>query len=114
MSRLSKARRLRKESTDAERVLWGLLRSRNLAGWKFRRQAPLGRYIVDFVSFEGKLIVELDGSQHMDRVEYDEERTKWLQGEGFRVVRFWNNEVFSQTTSVQETILEELRTADSP
>ena len=114
MEQVSKARRLRKESTDAERVLWGLLRSRNLAGWKFRRQAPLGRYIVDFVSFEGKLIVELDGSQHMDRVEYDEERTKWLQGEGFRVVRFWNNEVFSRTTSVQEAILAELRTADSP
>ena len=80
MSKVSRARRLRRDSTDAERVLWRLLRNRLLAGWKFRRQAPIGRYIVDFVSLEGRVVVELDGSQHMGPAEYDEERTRWLTG----------------------------------
>ncbi len=105
MSRVSRARRLRRDSTDAERVLWRLLRNRLLAGWKFRSQAPIGRYIVNFVSLEGRVVVELDGSQHMGQAEYDEERTRWLTGEGFRVMRFWNNEVLLQTELVQESIL---------
>ena len=113
MSRVSRARRLRRDSTDAERVLWRLLRNRLLAGWKFRSQAPIGRYIVDFVSLEGRVVVELDGSQHMGQAEYDEERTRWLTGEGFRVMRFWSNEVLLQTELVQEAILLALKTGGS-
>ncbi|WP_133140547.1 endonuclease domain-containing protein [Legionella genomosp. 1] len=98
-----RARNLRKNSTDAERHLWYYLRANRL-GFKFKRQAPIGTYIVDFLCFEKRLIIELDGGQHMDSQIYDIKRTDWLRAQGFRVFRFWNNDVFQQTQSVLEVI----------
>jgi very-short-patch-repair endonuclease len=84
------ARRLRAEMTDAERKLWSLLRRSSLQGFRFRRQIPIGRYVADFACMSQHLIVELDGGQHAERVDYDEGRTTWLAGVGYRVLRFWN------------------------
>jgi very-short-patch-repair endonuclease len=105
------ARELRRCQTDAEALLWARLRDRQLAGVKFRRQQPLGRYIVDFVSLEKRIVVEVDGSQHSEdkREERDNERTAWLQDEGYRVLRFWNNDVLQNTEGVLERIMDELR-----
>lgn len=102
------ARRLRRDMTDAERALWRLLRSRQLSGFKFRRQQPIRRYILDFVCFSHRLVIEVDGGQHADVTEYDRTRTDFLNREGFRVLRFWNNEVLQNREGVCETILEEL------
>ncbi len=99
------ARQLRRQSTDAERKLWSTLRNRQLAGYKFRRQVPMGNYIVDFVCFEKKLVVEVDGGQHQEQAEYDHVRTQWLQSAGFRVMRFWNNQVLTETDGVLQAIL---------
>ncbi|MGH8172759.1 MAG: endonuclease domain-containing protein [Rhodanobacteraceae bacterium] len=108
---ISNARDLRKNSTDAERRLWSQLRNRHLAGYRFRRQAPLGRYVVDFVCLRARLVVELDGSQHGERLLQDFERTQHLARIGFRVMRFWNDEVLLQTEGVLEVILDALRRA---
>jgi very-short-patch-repair endonuclease len=89
-----RVRQLRTDPTAAERVLWRHLRLRQLDGYKFRRQQPLGPYIADFVCFEKCLIIELDGGQHSERVVYDTERTTWLQARGYRVLRFWNHQIF--------------------
>jgi adenine-specific DNA-methyltransferase len=94
--------------TDAERALWRHLRLRQVAGYKFRRQQPIGKYIVDFVCFERKLIIELDGSQHAEEVAYDLERSAWLEEQGFRILRFWDNQVFNETEGVKEIIIEAL------
>jgi adenine-specific DNA-methyltransferase len=104
----TKARQLRKNMTDAERTLWRHLRLRQFAGYKFRRQLPIGKYIVDFVCFERKLIIELDGSQHSEEVAYDLERSAWLEEQGFRILRFWDNQVFNETDGVKEIIIEAL------
>jgi very-short-patch-repair endonuclease len=98
------ARNLRKNLTDAERALWKQLRCREIAGLKFRKQAPIGRYIVDFICYEANIIIEVDGSQHDDNKQYDEERTNWLNKRGFRVYRFWNNEVLLNMEGVKEII----------
>jgi len=98
------ARKLRKNLTDAERWLWYELRSRRFAEKKFRRQTPIGEYIVDFVCHEAKLIVELDGGQHVLLVGYDDARTAWLNSRGFRVLRFWNHQIFEEQDAVLETI----------
>ena len=90
--------------TDAESLMWGLLRSRRLADAKFRRQHPLGRYILDFYCHDHKLCVELDGSQHIEQEEYDLARAAWLQGQGIASLRFWNNQVLNETESVMEAI----------
>lgn len=82
---------------------------RQIDGHRFRRQAPIGRYIVDFVCFERKLVVEVDGGQHADNVDEDTIRTHWLEGEGFRVVRFWNSDVLGNTEAVVESIRDALR-----
>jgi very-short-patch-repair endonuclease len=104
MSRKTKfARELRRNSTDAERLLWRHLRARRLAGHKFKRQCPVGKYIVDFVCWETKLIVELDGGQHADNA-LDIERDEYLAAEGFKVLRIWNPEVFNNTAGVLERI----------
>ena len=87
------ARRLRREQSDAEYALWTQLRARKFRGLKFRRQHPIGPYIVDFCCIDKQLIIELDGSQHLDSIEYDEQRTNFLAGQGFRVIRFWNPNV---------------------
>lgn len=104
------ARKLRKNQTDAERLLWFKLRNRQLAGAKFRRQHEIGYYIVDFVSIEKKVVVEVDGGQHNDESKMikDNERTKYLEREGYHVLRFWNNEVFGNLEDVLEQIHEAL------
>jgi very-short-patch-repair endonuclease len=104
------ARNLRQAQTDAEKKLWYFLQNKNLDGMKFRRQQPIGEYIVDFVCFEKKLIIELDGSQHNDtRVEImDNVRTFWLENEGFSVIRFWDNEVLKNIDGVLLRIQEML------
>jgi len=101
---------LRRKQTEAEKVLWARLRSRQVTGTKFRRQQPIGRYIADFVSLETKLIVEIDGGQHDDNEgrANDERRTAWLNEKGFRVLRFWNNDVLTNTNGVLEKISEAL------
>ena len=102
------ARALRPNPTEAERALWKHLRLRQLEGQKFRRQQPLGRYIVDFVCFEKKLIVEVDGGQHSELVVSDSTRTAWLEAQGFRVLRFWNHQVLADVQAVKEAIREAL------
>jgi very-short-patch-repair endonuclease len=95
-----RARQLRNQSTDAERRLWYFLRRRQLADHKFRRQYPLAGYIVDFVCVPARLVIELDGGQHLDALAYDERRTEVLQGEGYRVLRFWNDDALVRTSDV--------------
>jgi len=103
---------LRKNATDAERILWGKLRNKQLTGVKFRRQQPIGGYIVDFVTFERKVVVELDGGHHkaQGQKEKDEARNLWLRRQGYEVIRFWDNEVFENLEGVLETIREKLLT----
>ena len=101
------ARTLRRNSTDAEIRLWSALRDRRLAGYRFRRQHPIGPFIVDFGCTRHQLIIEADGGQHADNAA-DEERTEWLQRNGWRVLRFWNNDILANTNGVIETILREL------
>ncbi len=102
------ARKLRKNMTDTERFLWQHLRNRELGGYKFRRQRPVGPYIVDFVCLEKKLVVEVDGGQHVGQVELDTKRSDYLKEKGYRVLRFWNNEVLKETESVLTVILSSL------
>ena len=102
------ARDLRKDPTHSECVLWNRLRRRQLAGFKFRRQHSIGPYICDFACFEARLIVELDGSQHVEQSEYDARRDAFLRSNGFRVLRFWNQDVLSRTDAIFETIYEAL------
>jgi len=99
-----KARTLRKNQTDSEKRLWQQLRNRQLMGKKFRRQYPIGAYIVDFVCLGLKLVVELDGGQHMDQQNYDERRTEFLKQQGFVVLGFWNNEVMGNIEGVLEAL----------
>ncbi len=108
------ARRLRSDSTDAERQLWYRLRGRRLEGFKFRRQFAIGSYVVDFACLERKLIVELDGGQHAEQIDHDELRTRLLEARRFRVLRFWNDEALRETEAVLEVILSELRQSPSP
>jgi len=100
-------RDLRRKSTDAERLLWGLLRNRRLEGFKFRRQHPVGKYILDFYCHEARLGVELDGGQHNDAEQHrkDNARSSFLAREGVTVIRFWNNEVLQQTEGVADKLL---------
>ena len=104
-----RARTLRRDSTDAERRLWSALRNRRLEGVRFRRQVVLGRYVADFCSAHPKLVVELDGAQHEDQKSYDEARTRYLEGQGYAVLRFWNAEVFVQLGAVLATIADKVR-----
>ncbi|WP_266159087.1 endonuclease domain-containing protein [Dyella silvatica] len=95
-----RARRLRNGATDTERHLWRYLRRENLAGYKFRRQYPMVGYIVDFVCIPATLVIELDGGQHADAVGYDAERTRVIEAHGYRVLRFWNDDVLLRTDDV--------------
>ncbi|HXP77159.1 MAG TPA: DUF559 domain-containing protein [Stellaceae bacterium] len=104
-----RARRLRANATEAEVRLWSRIRRKQLEGFRFRRQQPLGRYIVDFFCPEARLIVEIDGGQHGEENLADAIRTEWLEKRGYRVVRFWNKDVLSNTEAVLESILEALR-----
>ena len=106
---LYRARSLRNATTDTERYLWQRLRLRQLDGFRFRRQAPIGRYVADFVCLEAKLVIELDGGQHQQQSQNDKCRDGVLERQGYRVLRFWDNEVFQQTDAVLEKILHVLR-----
>jgi len=105
------AKQLRSQTTDAERHLWHYLRRRNIGNYRFRRQVPIGRYIVDFACFEAKLIVELDGGQHCQQPGYDRQRDTWIEAKGFRVLRFWDDQVFQETAAVLDVIFVALASA---
>ncbi|MDH4608254.1 endonuclease domain-containing protein [Pseudomonas sp. BN102] len=98
------ARQLRSNMTDAERHLWYYLRGHRFLGLKFKRQKPMGRYIVDFICLEYRLVIELDGGQHQEQVARDAERDRYFIKQGYRVLRFWNHEVLGETDSVLEVI----------
>ena len=104
-----RARQLRKNLTDAERLLWGKLRLWQVEGFKFRRQQPLGWYIVDFVCLEKRLVIEIDGGQHAQQANYDTERDAWLRNQGFSVLRFWNNDVLKNIDAITELIAKNLQ-----
>ncbi len=106
----SHARTLRLTPTDAEIRLWSRLRRKQLDGFRFRRQQPIGPYVVDFFCPTAKLVIEVDGGQHAVRVDQDEGRSRWLGDRGFRVLRFWNNDVLANTDGVIWAIREALRT----
>jgi very-short-patch-repair endonuclease len=101
------ARKLRNNLTEAEKYLWYVLRAENL-GYKFRRQAQIGQYFVDFVCYEKNLIIEIDGGQHFQNTK-DEARDKWLKFQGYTVLRFWNNEIFVNRDEVVKKIIEYLK-----
>lgn len=104
------ARNLRKNQTLQEQIMWKLLRNRQLSNYKFRRQYVIGKYIVDFVCREKKLIIEIDGGQHNEQknIEYDKERTEFFEHEGYRVIRFWNNDINKNLEGIYKKILESL------
>ena len=99
------ARDLRKNPTDAEAKLWQHLRHKQLDGYRFRRQHPLGQYVVDFICLDAMLVIEVDGGQHAEFTRRDERRTAFLEKQGFRVLRFWNNEVLGNINGVITTIM---------
>jgi very-short-patch-repair endonuclease len=105
------AKTLRRRQTDPERMLWGLLRDRRFVGFKFRRQVPVGPYVADFLCYDCRLIVELDGSQHGESAR-DEVRDRWLANDGYRVLRIWNGELVTQRTAVMDAIWYALRSGD--
>ena len=103
-----RARSLRRDSTDAEKRLWTALRDRRLEGIRFRRQVVMGRYIADFCAANPKLIIEIDGVQHEDQKIYDEARTRYLTGQGYLVLRFWNGDVLTHLGHVLNSIADEI------
>lgn len=107
---LFKARELRKNPTEAEQLLWQLLRKRQLFDCRFRRQHPFPPYIVDFYCPAKNLIIELDGGQHQDRQEYDRERSRFLNSLGKQVLRFWNHQVIEETGGVIDVIRQYMQT----
>ena len=109
-NKIQLARNLRKNSTKQELILWKLLRNDGMKNLKFKRQYPIGNYIVDFICKEKWLIIELDGGQHNepDNILYDEERTNYLNSRGYRVLRFWNTDIDKNLKGVYEMILQEV------
>jgi len=101
---MHRAGELRKEPTPAEKKLWAYLRGNKLNGINFRRQHAIGNFIPDFVSVKKKLVIELDGSQHIDQKDYDLERTRYLESQGYKVIRFWNNDVMNDIEGVIRAI----------
>jgi very-short-patch-repair endonuclease len=111
---LARSRTLRRDSTDAEKRLWAILRNRNFEDCKFRRQVTIDSYVVDFCCIAARLIIEIDGEHHADgRKRYDDTRTRELEARGFRVLRFWNSEVLQQTEGVIQEIGRMLRASRS-
>jgi len=110
----SRERNLRRAQTDAEAKLWQQLRDRRLEGCKFRRQHKIGMFVVDFICDEAKLIVEVDGGQHAELAMYDNARTRFLEGLGYRVLRFWNDEALTRTDDVLASILRVLNERKPP
>jgi adenine-specific DNA-methyltransferase len=113
MNKRDFARQLRKNATDAERKLWRRLRDRRFSGYKFRRQHPIGPYVVDFVCLEQRLVIELDGGQHLERRGYDRNRDRWLANEGYRILRFPDNAALRETEAVLQVIWKTLHAAPS-
>ncbi|GMV33280.1 MAG: endonuclease domain-containing protein [Chloroflexi bacterium CFX1] len=109
----TRAIELRKELTPAERKLWARIRNDQL-GVNFRRQHAIGKYIPDFVCIKKKLIIELDGSQHLEQEEYDGERTKFLESQGYKVIRFWNNQIMNDINGVIKVIQFALENGSNP
>ena len=109
-NKIQLARNLRKNSTKQELILWKLLRNYGMKNLKFKRQYPIGNYIVDFICKEKWLIIELDGGQHNepDNILYDEERTNYLNSRGYRVLRFWNTDIDKNLKGVYDMILQEV------
>jgi len=101
---LDNAKALRSNQTEVEERLWYHLRAHRFIGLKFKRQKPMGHYIVDFVCVERRLVIELDGGQHAEQTAYDQQRDAWLRNQGYTVLRFWNNDVLQQLEGVLETI----------
>jgi len=101
---IRRARRLRTEMTDAELRLWMRLRCEQIDGYRFRRQVPMGPYVVDLVCLKARLVLEVDGSQHAKQAGLDKQRTVWLASRGFKVLRFWDNDVLQQTDGVVEVV----------
>ena len=110
----SKARDLRKNLTEAERLLWKHLRLRQMGNFKFRRQQPIDNFIVDFICFEKRLIVEIDGGHHSEQPVQDAKRDQYLKEQGFTVLRFWNSEVEKEIEAVKEQILNALHSCSDP
>lgn len=108
------AKHLRTFQTPAERNFWYNVRGHRLGGYKFRRQHPIGPYIVDFVCLSARLIVELDGGQHASQQKYDEKRDAFLKEQGFRVIRFWNDQMLKSRDVVLELVLQALRSGETP
>ena len=106
-NKIAIAKKLRINSTDTEKYLWKYLRGRQLEGSKFRRQHPIGKYIVDFINLERKIIIEVDGGQHLENKK-DKLRDIWLKEQGYEVLRFWDNEVLTNIDGVLELIREKL------
>ena len=98
------------DPTPEEQRLWIFLKSKQISGVRFRRQHSIGKYIVDFCAVKEKLVIELDGSQHLEAEEYDNERTEFLNSKGFRVIRFWNNDVMNNIQAVLQEIEKEIQT----
>ena len=111
---LKRARGLRRRQTDAEKQLWKTLRSRHFESYKFRRQKPIGPYYVDFVCLEQKLIIEIDGGQHGWQQKKDEQRTVYLNQKGFKVIRFWNNDILENLEGVMTMLKRELEETLTP
>jgi very-short-patch-repair endonuclease len=105
----TRAQQLRTTPTEAEIRLWSRLRGKQLEGFRFRRQQPIGPYVVDFFCPAAKLVIEVDGGQHSERERQDAARSRWIEGRGYRVLRFWNNEVLANTEGVVAAIIEALR-----
>jgi very-short-patch-repair endonuclease len=105
----ARARTLRHNMTEAEKRIWQILRSHGMNGYKFRRQVPIGRFIADFACHEARLIVEIDGGQHDRSSPQDAGRSGFLENQGYRILRFWNNEVLANPDGVHETIADEMR-----
>jgi len=101
---VDRARQLRRDATEAEKLVWSRLRGNQLDNARFRRQAPIGRYIADFCCFERKIIIELDGSQHINQEDYDRRRSDWLESQGFLVLRYWNSQVFRNLDGLLEEV----------
>lgn len=108
---LSKAKHMRTHQTEAEKIVWAMLRNNGM-GFKLKRQQPIGNYIIDFVSFDKKLIIEIDGGQHNKEV--DQIRTEFLNREGFEILRFWNNDVLENREGVHQVIYGQLHHPFSP